>query len=81
MITSLAERIISGTEEQADDDVDAGKKSLLGSFDLKSLLAKKPKAEFADASGGRPTPMAGSARRSLPLAAGHDGMKIAGDAT
>ncbi|MBU1756101.1 MAG: pilus assembly protein CpaE [Alphaproteobacteria bacterium] len=44
MIKSLGERIISGTEEQADDDVDAGKKSLLGSFDLKSLLAKKPKA-------------------------------------
>ncbi|MEP2726769.1 hypothetical protein [Roseibium sp.] len=44
MIKALGERIISGIEEQAEDDADAGKKSLLGSFDLKSLLAKKPKS-------------------------------------
>jgi pilus assembly protein CpaE len=42
-IKSLGERIISGVDQQPDDDADVSKKSLLGSFDLKSLLAKKPK--------------------------------------
>jgi pilus assembly protein CpaE len=42
-IRELAERVIGATDEDAADGP-AGKKSLLGSFDLKSLLAKKDKA-------------------------------------
>nr|WP_245173955.1 pilus assembly protein CpaE [Erythrobacter sp. A6_0] len=45
VIKALGERIIGASEEdaQGDDAPHAGKKSLLGSFDLKSLLAKKTK--------------------------------------
>ena len=45
MIKALGERIIGASEEEADgeDAPNAEKKSLLGSFDLKSLLAKKTK--------------------------------------
>lgn len=41
-IRQLAERVIGATDEEAVDST-AAKKSLLGSFDLKSLLAKKAK--------------------------------------
>jgi pilus assembly protein CpaE len=50
-IKSLGERIISGIAEQGEDETDLGKKSLLGSFDLKSLLAKKPRANSPAAAG------------------------------
>ena len=43
-IRQLAERIIGTTDEDADEG-EAQKKSLLGSFDFKSLLAKKEKPE------------------------------------
>ena len=44
-IKQLANRIVNTSGEEAADGGDAGgdKKSLLGSFDLKSLLAKKDK--------------------------------------
>lgn len=42
-IRELAERVIGASDEEAADG-QAGKKSLLGSFDFKSLLAKKDKA-------------------------------------
>ncbi len=42
-IRQLAERVIGATDEDISQGP-AGKKSLLGSFDLKSLLAKKDKA-------------------------------------
>jgi len=42
-IRDLAERVIGASDEDA-ADTPAGKKSLLGSFDFKSLLAKKDKA-------------------------------------
>ncbi len=42
-IRDLAERVIGASDEDA-ADAPAGKKSLLGSFDFKSLLAKKDKA-------------------------------------
>jgi pilus assembly protein CpaE len=42
-IRQLAERVIGASDEEAAESP-AGKKSLLGSFDLKSLLAKKDKA-------------------------------------
>ncbi len=42
-IRQLAERVIGASDEEAGDSP-VGKKSLLGSFDLKSLLAKKDKA-------------------------------------
>src|SRR6476469_7096004 len=42
-IRDLAERVIGASDEDA-GDAPAGKKSLLGSFDFKSLLAKKDKA-------------------------------------
>ncbi len=41
-IRQLAERIMGATDEEADDG-ETQKKSLLGSFDFKSLLAKKDK--------------------------------------
>ena len=43
-IRQLAERIMGASDEEAGAEGPAGKKSLLGSFDLKSLLAKKNKA-------------------------------------
>jgi len=44
VIKSLGERIIGASEEaEAEADATVEKKSLLGSFDLKSLLAKKTK--------------------------------------
>jgi len=44
VIKSLGERIIGASEEaEAETDATVEKKSLLGSFDLKSLLAKKTK--------------------------------------
>ena len=43
-LKSLAERVLGASEEETEEGEDvAGKKSLLGSFDLKSLLAKKEK--------------------------------------
>ena len=42
-IRQLAERVIGASDEDAAEGP-VGKKSLLGSFDLKSLLAKKDKA-------------------------------------
>ena len=42
VIRQLAERIMGATEEEVDSDEPA-KKSLLGGFDIKSLLAKKDK--------------------------------------
>ncbi|TCJ38922.1 pilus assembly protein CpaE [Parafrankia sp. BMG5.11] len=42
-LRELAERVIGASDEEAVDGP-AGKKSLLGSFDFKSLLAKKDKA-------------------------------------
>jgi pilus assembly protein CpaE len=42
-IRQLAEQVIGASDEEAGDSP-AGKKSLLGSFDFKSLLAKKDKA-------------------------------------
>jgi pilus assembly protein CpaE len=42
-IRQLAERVVGASDEEAAQGP-AGKKSLLGSFDLKSLLAKKDKA-------------------------------------
>ncbi len=46
VIRQLAERIMGATEEDVEDDEPA-KKSLLGGFDLKSLLPKKDKAAKA----------------------------------
>lgn len=49
-IRALAERIIGSSEEEIEaDSASAQKKSLLGSFDLKSLLAKKDKPASAKA--------------------------------
>ncbi len=42
-IRQLADRIIGTSDEETSDDDGAGKKSLLGGFDFKSLLAKKSK--------------------------------------
>jgi len=47
-IRQLAERVMGASDEEATAVVD-GKKSLLGSFDFKSLLAKKDKPAKADA--------------------------------
>ncbi len=43
-IRQLGDRIIGTSDEDAPGDEPATKKSLLGGFDFKSLLAKKPKA-------------------------------------
>ena len=48
VVKQLAERILGASEEDFDAAIPA-KKSLLGSFDLKSLLAKKEKASKAKA--------------------------------
>ncbi len=47
VIKQVAERVIGASEEDF-NSVDEGKKSLLGGFDLKSLLAKKEKSEPAE---------------------------------
>lgn len=51
VVKQLAERIMGASEEEFDVDTPA-KKSLLGSFDLKSLLAKKEKSPKAKAKAG-----------------------------
>ncbi|WP_120717471.1 pilus assembly protein CpaE [Tsuneonella amylolytica] len=43
-IRQLADQVIGATDEDAGDEPAGGKKSLLGSFDFKSLLAKKDKS-------------------------------------
>jgi pilus assembly protein CpaE len=43
-IRQLAERVVGASDEESEDDTGGAKKSLLGSFDFKSLLAKKDKA-------------------------------------
>ncbi|MXP13425.1 pilus assembly protein CpaE [Altererythrobacter confluentis] len=48
VIRQLADRIIGASDEMADEDEPA-KKSLLGNFDLKSLLAKKDKKATVNA--------------------------------
>ncbi|MXO49869.1 pilus assembly protein CpaE [Erythrobacter gaetbuli] len=50
-IKQLSSRIIGLGDEESDEALDVGgnKKSLLGSFDIKSLLAKKDKAQFENA--------------------------------
>ena len=47
-IRQLAQRVVGASEEEGEDGA-SEKKSLLGGFDLKSLLAKKDKAEPAPA--------------------------------
>ena len=46
-IKQLADRVV-GASEAAEGEVESGKKSLLGSFDIKSLLPKKEKARKAE---------------------------------
>jgi len=48
VIKQIAERILGASEEEG-DEAEPAKKSLLGSFDLKSLLAKKKTKATADA--------------------------------
>ncbi|MHA6334422.1 AAA family ATPase [Qipengyuania sp. CAU 1752] len=49
VLRQLAERIIGTSDEDADDEADKKKGSLLGGFDFKSLLKKKEPAEKAPA--------------------------------
>lgn len=49
VIRQLAERIIGVSEEDGESGTSTSKKSLLGTFDLKSLLAKKSKKAAATA--------------------------------
>jgi pilus assembly protein CpaE len=47
-IKALAERIMGSSEQEGEEGEEQGKKSLLGGFDLKSLMAKKKKQPSKD---------------------------------